>query len=87
MTNLKKISVNPWDFTLYQKKDGEFILKVMFSEGDYKIDVARFFLFSFDEMVKPLDVDYVKSISGNIRANYNSFQSRELSKKEFDDLV
>lgn len=46
-----------------------------------------FFLFSFDEIVKPLDVDYVKSISENIRANYNSFQSRELSKKESDDLV
>jgi len=59
----------------------------MFTEGDYKVDVARFFLFSFDEIVKPLDVDYVKSISENIRANYNSFQSRELSKKESDDLV
>ncbi|WP_227136763.1 hypothetical protein [Kosakonia radicincitans] len=74
-------------FYTLSKKDDEFILKVMFTEGDYKVDVARFFLFSFDEIVKPLDVDYVKSISENIRANYNSFQSRELRKKEFDDLV
>lgn len=73
-------------FYTLSKKDDEFILKVMFTEGDYKVDVARFFLFSFDEIVKPLDVDYVKSISENIRANYNSFQSRELRKKNLTIL-
>lgn len=44
MTNLKNIS-KPVGFYTLSKKDDEFILKVMFTEGDYKVDGARFFCF------------------------------------------
>lgn len=40
---LRKISANPWDYTLYESSDGSFVLKVMFSDGEYKIDIGRYF--------------------------------------------
>ncbi|MGD8165577.1 hypothetical protein [Pantoea sp. FN0307] len=44
MSDLKQIMVNSWDFTLYVCGNGDYIIKVIFSEGQYKVDVARFFL-------------------------------------------
>lgn len=35
--------MEPWDYTLYRAADGSLFIKVVFSEGDYKIDVGRFF--------------------------------------------
>lgn len=43
MSDLKQTMGNPWDFTLYVCGNGNYIIKVIFSEGQYKVDVARFF--------------------------------------------
>ncbi|MCW1973761.1 UNVERIFIED_ORG: hypothetical protein FHW05_002625 [Pantoea agglomerans] len=37
-----KVAINPWDFTLYKCDDSTYIMKVIFSEGEYKVDVERF---------------------------------------------
>lgn len=39
-----KVAINPWDFTLYKCDDSTYIRKVIFSEGEYKVDVERFFI-------------------------------------------
>jgi hypothetical protein len=41
---LTQIAMNPWDFTLYAAEDGSRVMKVMFCEGDYRVDISRFFL-------------------------------------------
>ena len=46
---LRKLAMNPWDFTLYSTEDGSRIMKVMFSEGDYKVDVEHYFVVAKSE--------------------------------------
>ncbi len=41
MINLEMVATSTWDFTLYKSETGEYIIKIMFSEGMYKVDVAR----------------------------------------------
>ncbi|MEH3142845.1 MAG: hypothetical protein PGN37_22325 [Mycobacterium kyogaense] len=41
---LRRITMNPYDFTLYQDASGGFVIKVVFSEGDYKMDIERYFV-------------------------------------------
>lgn len=66
---LKKIAMNPWDFTLYKATDGSIVMKVIFSEGDYKIDVGRFFL--IDSLGDGSDdMELLKTMAAQIRANY-----------------
>lgn len=86
MANLTKIILNRWDFTLHQKNDGGYILKVMFVEGGYKIDVARFFKFSKNEITQYDNLDYMKKLSENIRKDYEKYKSKEITKSEFDQL-
>jgi len=83
MNYINRISFNPWDYTLYQIIDGGFVLKMVFSEGVYKIDIERYFLFSADEIIKPLDAEYMKALSESIRCDYARFQSQEIKKDQF----
>ena len=39
-----KVAINPQDFTLYKFDDSTYIMKVIFIEGEYKVDVERFFI-------------------------------------------
>lgn len=79
-----KVAINPQDFTLYKFDDSTYIMKVIFSEGDYKVDVERFFILT----------DYVLGLEDNtqelikksqkIRDNYNVYKDREISKNDFN---
>jgi len=79
-----KVAMNEWDFTLYKCDDSAYIMKVIFSEGDYKVDVERFFILT----------DYVLGLEDNtqelikksqkIRDNYNVYKDREISKNDFN---
>ena len=76
---LKRVTMNPWDFTLYSTTEGGHVLKVVFSEGAYKMDVERYFV------VGPLDddsLDALKLLSGKIRADYPETPYSEVSKAD-----
>lgn len=66
--------MNPWDYTLYKSPDGIYVLKVMFSEGEYKIDVGRYFRLTppvknlcDGESMAP---DMLRRLAEDIRLNY-----------------
>lgn len=40
----KELLKNTWNFILYRVNDESYLMKVMFSEGDYKVDVERFLI-------------------------------------------
>ncbi|WP_197374146.1 hypothetical protein [Mycolicibacterium baixiangningiae] len=69
MIELNKIAMNPWDFTLYKANDGSIVMKVIFSEGDYKIDIGRFFM--IDSLGNGTDdIELLKTMAAQIRENY-----------------
>ncbi|KMK24965.1 hypothetical protein ABW12_24930 [Pluralibacter gergoviae] len=80
VNNLKKIAMNPWGFTLYESDKGTVVIKVMFTEGDYKVDVGRFFV--LDSKVSELDIEYLKAISKKIRENYQDYKVIEVLKSD-----
>ncbi|BBY28665.1 hypothetical protein [Mycolicibacterium sediminis] len=58
-----------WDYTLYESTDGSKILKVMFSEGPYKIDVSRYFV--VDALVLgPADESALGALAELVRRDY-----------------
>lgn len=87
MTKLVKILMNPWGFTLYKDNDANYIIKVMFSEGEYKIDVARFFFFKQEEIDFSEEPENMKALSEKIRGSYSDFIQKEISKSQFDALL
>lgn len=66
---VRRIATSRWNYTLFESAEGSMILKVMFSEGTYKVDVARYFVIdslalgSFDESV-------LTAVAESIRTNY-----------------
>lgn len=82
---LTSIAMNPWDFTLYTSDDGSMVMKVMFSEGDYKTDVGRFFL--VDALNTGADdMESLKAVAAQIRADYPSVALPVLDKAELQIL-
>lgn len=77
-----KIAINPWDFTLYKCDDSYYVMKVIFSEGDYKVDVERYFIVT--DLINSNETEGLKKISSEIRSNYAVFKDKEISKKDFN---
>ena len=84
---MPKILMNPWDFTVYKTRNNDYVLKIMFSEGEYKIDIARFFYFRRDEIKSPEDFDSLSKLSETIRIEYSKFAKKEISKDFFDVII
>lgn len=61
--------MKPWDFTLYETGDGAAVVKVIFVEGAYKIEIDRFLLIGPAHSVSRT-VDSVKALADDIRQNY-----------------
>ncbi|QDY40890.1 hypothetical protein D8B20_02760 [Candidatus Pantoea soli] len=57
-------------------------MKVIFSEGDYKIDVERYFVVT--DLINSNETESLKKISSEIRMNYAIFKDKEISKKDFN---
>jgi hypothetical protein len=79
---LTVIAIKPWDFAVYSAEDGSRIMKVMFSEVEYKVDIGRFFL-----IVKPEDeidasLDELKNLADAIRATYPKVAYPEIKKAD-----
>lgn len=80
MIEIRRISLEPWDYTLYTATDGSLILKVVFSEGDYKMDVGRFF--KIDSGYRDCNVEELKVLSANIRDNFPDVEYEQVEKKD-----
>ncbi|WP_066901756.1 hypothetical protein [Mycolicibacterium houstonense] len=66
---LKRIAMSPWDFTLYESNDDALVLKVMFSEGEVKSDIGRYFIVdSFDRSCR--HIEELRALAARIRADY-----------------
>lgn len=84
MIELKKISANPWDYTLYKSPDGIFVLKVMFSEGEYKIDIGRYFQLTLPDKGaldgEGIRAEVLRDLTEEIRSNYPNISYPEIEK-------
>ncbi|MEN4801019.1 hypothetical protein [Pantoea agglomerans] len=81
-----KLAIKPWDFTLYRCGNDTHVLKVIFSEGDYKVDVERFFIVT-DSLLNAEDLfSACERVSANIRMSCEGFANSEISKRDFDLL-
>lgn len=81
MTELTRIATRPWDFTLYASTEGFTIMKVMFSEGDYRSDVGRFFTLDPSELGDGT-ADTLKSVAATIRAEYPNGSHPEVRRSD-----
>lgn len=86
MSNLKKVLSNRWDFSLYESTDGNYVIKVIFSEGQYKVDVSRFFMLTAKEIRHPHNVMKLSELSEEIRKTYPDFVTKEISKERFETM-
>lgn len=68
MIEMKTLTMSPWDFTLYATGDRSRVMKVMFSEGDYKVDIERLFLIAGSQLDESLDE--LKKLASKIRSEY-----------------
>jgi hypothetical protein len=80
---VRQIVMKSWDFTLYEAHDGSLILKVMFSEGDYKIDVGRFFIVDSLSIDRD-DAESLKNLAARIRAEYPSTPLPQVAASELN---
>jgi hypothetical protein len=78
---IRRIASRPWDFTLFESNDGSYILEVTFSEGEYKIDVGRFFrinhLIAMDRTPMALS-----DLAAQIRADYPCVPYSQIRKSD-----
>ena len=84
MRYLRKVAMNPWDFTLYSAEDGTRVMKVMFSEGEYKVDVGRYFLIAEDRDTADSSIDQLKLLANRIRNTYPESGYIEIGKADLD---
>lgn len=80
MIEIKRIAMEPWDFTLYEASDGSLILKVVFSEGDYKIDIGRFY--RLEGIDRDADSETLKKVSESIREAFPDVQFEQVEKSQ-----
>lgn len=78
MTELTRIVNHPRDFTLYASTEGSTIMRVMFSEGDYKSDVGRFFT------LDPSELGYgtLRRLAAMIRDEYPNGSHPEIRRSD-----
>ncbi|SCX12680.1 hypothetical protein SAMN02799620_01793 [Mycolicibacterium fluoranthenivorans] len=76
-----RVAMNPWDFTLYRSTNGDLILKVIFSEGEYKTDIGRYFLIN-SLKVDVNNIEQLKSLAARIREDYPAVPHQEIAKSD-----
>ncbi|WP_146108527.1 hypothetical protein [Mixta gaviniae] len=84
MNNINIVLSNPWDFTLYKCGNDDYVMKVVFSEGPYKVDITKFFYFYNNEISCTEEINKIKALSAKIRSNYDDYRGRELNKRQFE---
>ncbi len=80
-----RVAMNPWDFTLYRSTEGDLIIKVIFSEGEYKTDVGRYFAIE-SSGIDIHDLEALKDLASQIRTDYPNVSLPEISKSDVNVL-
>lgn len=80
----KELLKNPWNFILYRVDDESYLMKVMFSEGDYKVDVERFFIVTPYIDIRSIDIEMLKDLSKKIRECTGQYVINEINKEDFE---
>ncbi|NTX79442.1 hypothetical protein FCL49_11085 [Serratia proteamaculans] len=78
MINLVMVDSSPWDFTLYKSETGEYIIEIMFSEGEYKIDVARYYHLTHDIDLLNINHTTLTELSKKIRNSPSNYEEKEI---------
>ena len=78
MIEVRRLLVVPWDYTVYRADDGCLIVKIVFTEGDRKLDVGRFFKVSSRQTC--LSADQIGTIVSSIRQDYPDVAYQQLAK-------
>ncbi|MBU3895150.1 hypothetical protein KH388_20870 [Serratia rubidaea] len=80
--SFKTLHSQPWDFTVYLTETGEYIIKVMFSEGDCKVDIERYYDLTTE--IGPLKTnDFIfNKLSHAIRNNPSYYKDKEINPGE-----
>lgn len=83
--DIRRLALNPWDFTLYESSEGSLVLKVIFSEGEYKTDIGRFFIVDSLDIDRH-NIDALKQLAARIRAEYPDVSLPQMEKSELQIL-
>ncbi|WP_426505235.1 hypothetical protein [Serratia proteamaculans] len=78
MMNLEMVDSSPWDFTLYKSETGEYIIKIIFSEGVYKIDVARYYHLTNEIDLLNINHTTLTELSKKIRNSPSNYEQKEI---------
>jgi hypothetical protein len=78
MINLEMVDSSHWDFTLYKSETGEYIIKVMFSEEVYKIDVTRHYHLTNDIDLLNINRPILTELSKKIRNSPSNYEEKEI---------
>lgn len=83
----KMLHSQPWDFTVYLTESGEYIIKVMFSEGDYKVDIGRYYALTTDINSSKTNECIFNRLSQAIRKNPSFYKDKEISPGQIKKLL
>lgn len=72
----KELLKNPWNFILYRVDDESYLMKVMFSEGDYKVDVERSFIVTPYINFRSIDIEILKNLSKKNKGRYRAVRNK-----------
>ncbi|WBF47080.1 hypothetical protein [Serratia rubidaea] len=84
---MKTLHFQPWDFTVYLTETGEYIIKVMFSEGDYKVDIERYYNLTTEIGLSEQNKRIFNELSEDIRKNPSIYKDKEISPGEIKKLL
>lgn len=74
--------MNAWDFTLYSAEDGSRVMKVVFSDGEYRVDIGRYFLIADNLDTADTSLDQLKRLAEHIRNTYPESGYIEIKRAE-----
>ncbi|AGB83051.1 hypothetical protein D781_2800 [Serratia sp. FGI94] len=82
MISVEKIDSSPWDFTFYKSDAGDYIIKVMFSEGVYKIDVGRYYYLANEIDSSEINHSTLIELANKIRSDPFNYNDKEIAPEE-----
>lgn len=85
--SIKTLHSQPWNFTVYLTETGEYIIKVMFSEGDCKVDIGRYYALTTEISSLKTEEHILNALSQAIRKNPSFYKDKEINPEEIKKLL
>jgi hypothetical protein len=82
---VSRVAMNPWDFSLCESHEGSLVLKVIFSECEYKTDIGRYFVIDRSG-IDATKLEDLKNLSARIRADYPDVSLPQIDKSDLTIL-